>query len=74
MQHKNISFSATEEMLDQLRYALVDRMHDLEELLSKGDSDEGWLQSDLDRTREVAGALGISIPCAELGRSIKKRC
>lgn len=62
MSQKNFSFSASEDMLVQLRYALVDRIHDLEELLSKGDSDEGWLQSDLDLTRKVAIALGIAEP------------
>lgn len=58
---KTVSFSATEDQLDQIRYALVDRIFELEGLLSKGDSANGDLQDALDRTREVALALKIEI-------------
>ena len=58
--HK-ISFFANKEQLDQLRYAVVDRVHELERLLSEGDCDEGHLQFSLNETRALAVALGIQI-------------
>lgn len=51
---REISFFANE---DQLRYAMVDRVHELERLLSEGDCDEAYLQSSLDETRALAVAL-----------------
>lgn len=55
------SFFANEDQFDQLRYAVVDRVHELERLLSEGDCDEGYLQSSLDETRALAVALKIQV-------------
>ncbi|WGG50318.1 hypothetical protein [Rugamonas sp. DEMB1] len=57
MELREITFSANDDQLDQLRYALVDRVSELERLLSEGDCDEGHLQSALDQTKQLALAL-----------------
>lgn len=56
-----ITFFANEDQLDQLRYAVVDRAHELERLLLEGDCKEGYLQSSLNETRALAVALKIQI-------------
>lgn len=56
MSVKDVTFSASSDQLDQLRYALVDRIHELERLLLEGDSDE-ILRMALERTRELRQVL-----------------
>lgn len=53
---REIKFFANEDQLDQLRYALVDRVFELEGLLSKGDC-EGILQSARIDTLQLIHAL-----------------
>lgn len=57
---REVKFFANEDQLDQLRYALVDRVSELEELLAKGD-EQGILQSARVDTLQLMEALKIDI-------------
>lgn len=61
MKFREVIFSAHDEQLDQLRYALVDRVHELERPLAEKDCDECFLQSALDHTKQVIVTLKIAI-------------
>jgi len=60
-----MTFMTDGQQLDQLRYALVDRVHELERLLSDGDCAAGYLQSALNDTRALAAALRLQIGPSE---------